>query len=109
MFWDRFKLLCHEIGKAPNRVGESIGVSSATITKWKNGSIPNGELLAKVADYFDVSMDYLMGRSYVRKGLSDDDFRFALFRGSEGITDEMFEAVLEYAEFVKHKYAKKDE
>ena len=29
----------------------------------ENGAIPNGEILLKIADYFNVSIDYLMGRT----------------------------------------------
>ncbi len=62
-YWEIFSKLCHDIGKKPNPVGEEIGVSTATITKWKNGAIPNGAILLKVADYFNVSTDYLLGRT----------------------------------------------
>ena len=60
MFWDKFYQLCQESGKKPNPVGKEIGVSSATITKWKNGTIPNSKAIAKVAQYFNVPMDYLL-------------------------------------------------
>ncbi|MBP3760871.1 MAG: helix-turn-helix domain-containing protein [Ruminococcus sp.] len=62
-FWDVFSKLCNEIGKKPNPVGKEIGVSSAAIANWKTGSIPNGETLMKIADYFHVSVDYLLGRA----------------------------------------------
>ena len=63
MFWDKFNSLCISIGKKPNPVGKEIGVSSATISKWKAGATPNGEILVKIADYFNVSTDFLLGRS----------------------------------------------
>lgn len=62
-FWERFTLSCQNIGKKPNPVGKEIGVSSSTISQWKNGSIPNGETLMKIADYLNVSVDYLLGRT----------------------------------------------
>lgn len=39
--------------------------------------------------------------------ISDEDIKFALFGGEGEITDEMWEAVKEYAQFVKEKYGKK--
>ena len=39
--------------------------------------------------------------------ISDEDIKFALFGGEGEITDEMWEAVREYAQFVKEKYGKK--
>lgn len=63
MFWKRFYNLCLRCGKRPNPIGKEIGLSSGIISKWKNGGIPNGETLMKLADYFDVSVDYLLGLS----------------------------------------------
>ena len=62
-FWGVFSKLCNEVGKKPNPVGKEIGVSSAAIANWKAGSIPNGETLMKIADYFHCSTDYLLGRT----------------------------------------------
>ena len=63
MFWNRFEGLCKENKCKPNNVMQALGLSAATATKWKNGSIPNGDALQKVADYFNVSTDYLLGRT----------------------------------------------
>ncbi len=45
----------------PNSVANAIGISSATITKWKNGATPNSDFVTKVAEYFNVPTDYLLG------------------------------------------------
>ena len=63
MIWERFEQLCKEIGSKPNPVVKELGLSNSITTKWKNGAIPNGEILLKIADYFNVSIDYLMGRT----------------------------------------------
>lgn len=65
VFWERFSSLCEKRGVKPNSIRDSISVSSSVITMWKNGSIPNGETLIKIADYFDCSIDYLLGRTDV--------------------------------------------
>lgn len=62
-FWNVFENLCTNIGKRPNPVGKEIGVASSTIAKWKAGTTPNGDTLIQIADYFDVSVDYLLGRT----------------------------------------------
>lgn len=61
IFWQRFYDLCGKKGKRPNPVGKEIGLSAGIITKWKKGGIPNGETLIKIANYFDCSVDYLLG------------------------------------------------
>lgn len=62
-FWERLFNMCTDKGCKPNTVAKSIGLSTATATKWKNGAIPNGEALVKIADYLDCSVDYLLGRT----------------------------------------------
>lgn len=64
MFWERFYNLCLQKGTKPNPVAQEINISSGIITKWKNeGTLPSGENLVKLANYFDVSVDYLLGRT----------------------------------------------
>lgn len=63
MFWDVYCIECDKIGKKPNKVASELGLSSATTTRWKSGAIPNGETLVRIAEYFHVSVDYLLGRS----------------------------------------------
>lgn len=67
MFWERFYALCLENNTKPNPLAREIGVSSGVLTKWKSGTLPNGESLIKIADYFDCSIDYLLGRTDDRK------------------------------------------
>lgn len=61
MFWENFYVLCQGKMKKPLQVVNELGISGASITKWKNGSIPNGANLKKLADYFGVTVDFLMG------------------------------------------------
>lgn len=64
MFWDRFYYLCKENKSKPNPVAKELGISSGIITRWKHGNtLPTGENLIKIANYFNVSIDYLVGRT----------------------------------------------
>lgn len=61
MFWDNFLLLCDRAGKSPNAVAAEIGFkSSGTVTGWKDGTIPYERNLKKIAEYFGVTVDYLL-------------------------------------------------
>ena len=71
MFWNVFYKLCEENNTKPNAVAKTIGVSSATCTKWKNGAVPNGETLLKLADCLNVSVDYLLGRNEESKSVNN--------------------------------------
>lgn len=62
MFYDVFVSLCNKKGVAPTRAAMDIGLSKSTPTTWKKrGLTPQGETLNKIAAYFDVSIDYLLG------------------------------------------------
>ena len=63
MFWDVFYKLCRDNGIFPNNVAKEIGVSSGSITSWKRGTVPQGATLQKIASYFNVTMDYLLGNA----------------------------------------------
>lgn len=61
VFYEVYSLLCRNAGKSDNAVAAEIGLSNSTVTTWKQGALPRRPTLKKVADYFNVSTDYLMG------------------------------------------------
>lgn len=61
MFWNRFVQLCVEKGTSPTRVVKETGIAAGSVTKWKAGAHPNNTSAQKIADYFGVSVDYLLG------------------------------------------------
>ncbi len=61
MFYDRFIELCKESGKSPSAVAKELGLNNSSSTAWKRGSTPKSETLQKLANYFGVSVDYLLG------------------------------------------------
>ena len=64
MFWQRYLDLCNEIDKFPNAVAAEVGVkSTGTVTGWKHGAKPRPTVLNRLAEYFGVSVDYLMGHT----------------------------------------------
>ena len=63
MFWERFTELCKGNDTTPTRAVISLGISQGSITHWKNGKVPRHETLLRIADYFGVSVDYLLGNT----------------------------------------------
>ena len=50
-------------GMSQLKLSEIIGVSRSTVAMWESGSsLPDYETLIRLADYFDCSTDYLLGR-----------------------------------------------
>lgn len=61
------ELLNHE-GIAPSRMCRDLGFSSGLFTQWKKGSQnPSMSKLKQVADYLDVSVDFLLGNTDIKK------------------------------------------
>ena len=48
-------------GIRQEQLAQHLGVSTQAVSKWENGSYPDGDLLPKIAKFFDVSIDYLYG------------------------------------------------
>lgn len=63
MFWNTFVNLCMEKEKSPTAVGLELGFSRATVSNWKSGGIPRETAIRKIADYFGVTVDYLLGNT----------------------------------------------
>lgn len=59
---ERVYALANERGIKITRLEAELGIAHSTIRRW-NVNQPSGETLAKVADYFGVSVDFLLGRS----------------------------------------------
>lgn len=110
-FFERFSNLCKERGVTVNSVAKSIGASSGSVTAWKKGTEPRNATVTKIADYFGVTTDYLLGKESGKnapalggkRAVSEDDIKFALFGGSAEITDAMYEEVRSFAAFVKRR------
>lgn len=132
IFFDRYSELCKEANSSPNAIAKLLSISLGSVTAWKNGTLPRTETIKRIADYFHVSADYLLGNVndpslYVdnertaweinsqgdgepfHRPVSDEDIKFALFGGDGEITDEMYEAVKRFAGFIKQQREKEKE
>ncbi len=63
MFFTIYASLCKQIGKSPTGVALELGISRSNVNYWRNGKQPNASVLNQLADYFDVSVDYLLGKT----------------------------------------------
>lgn len=59
--YETFQELLNKRGLKPFDVSKATGISSSTLTDWKKGrSVPKQDKMQKIADFFGVSVDYLM-------------------------------------------------
>ena len=103
--FDRLKLLCDKKGLSINDLEEKVGLGQNTLYSWKR-KIPSGQNLTKVADYFHVSIDYLLGRTDNPKIAGDEDHLLVAAHINEDLTEEELEDIKKYIEFIKSKHNK---
>ena len=91
------------------KLGKYLNVGKSTVSMWENGkNYPTANMLQKIADYFHVSVDYLLGKTNVKNevAISDinlDEFEVALHGEVKELTDDAKEKILEYARLLKMK------
>lgn len=91
-------------------VAAFLGCARTTYTQYETGvSEPDINTINKLADFFGVSVEFLLGRTEIstKTPVTKDDLMVALFGGKDDVTPEMWDEVKRFAEFVKQKNDKK--
>lgn len=66
---NRIKELREMAGKQQKELAIDLGVSQPTVSDWESGrKVPSAKSTSKLADYFQVPIDYLLGRESVTDG-----------------------------------------
>lgn len=72
MSYKVFEKLCKARSVTPGAVSKATGIARTTFSAWKKGEYtPKADKLQKIADYFGVSLDFLM-TGIVSDGFYDD-------------------------------------
>lgn len=71
-FYKRLRDLCEERNMTINEVVKLLGLSSGSPTAWKSGVTPRPSTVQKIADLFQVSVDYLLGSTVDYKGRNEN-------------------------------------
>ena len=77
MFWNNFLAECAKKGKSPTVVAEELGFSNSATTCWKNGSLPRMSSRKKIADYFGITVEELMGTKKEPAGMGGLQWEWA--------------------------------
>lgn len=109
-YFTKYEMLCNEEKDTPTGVAIKLGISRSAVSRWRDGSIPSGEILTKLAEHFDVSADFLLDQTDIRnpinKSSPEEIAKVALFGGDSEVTDEMWSEVKNYVEYIKAKNRK---
>lgn len=80
LLYENILSLCKQRGISITRLSVDIGVGNSAPTKWKRGSIPRMDTLEKIADYFGVSVSFLLSSHD-----SPDTFKMGNVSGSSAV------------------------
>lgn len=105
---NRLKFLRNEKGENLKKIAKYLNVSIQTISNYENEKRDmTPETIIKLAEYFDVSTDYLLGKTDVRNYDKDEqEFRFAYHKEMEGLTDEEIADALRFYKEMKKRVEK---
>lgn len=102
-FGDRLRELRTLLGLTQSQLGEKFNLAESTISLYeKNKRFPDQETLIKIADFFDVPLDYLLGRD-TREPATIKNFKNEM----GDLPAEALRSIEEYKELMKIKYSKK--
>lgn len=99
--FERLKSLRAEKKITRRNLAKFLGIDNSTYGKYELGTRePKIETLVKLADYFDVSADYLLGRTDVRHIAGTGS-------GVPGLPPEALRELESYKEYLRQKYGGK--
>ena len=113
--YETINSLCESRGIKGGKMCTEIGISKGLLTDLKMGRRTGVSAVTaqKIASYFGVSVGYLLGeedefeqKEKAPAAVSDEDLKVALFGGDTEVSDEMWNEVMNYAEYLKQKYGK---
>ena len=106
MVGNRIKQLREEKHLSQDELAKKMSVSPSTIGMYERDERePNDEMTLKLADFFNVSTDYLLGKSNIRnpEDKLKDEFEFAYHKEMEGLTEEEITDALRFYKEMKNR------
>lgn len=103
----RLRTMREEHGYLQKFVADKLGIKSNTLSGYENGTrTPDPTMLSNIADLYNVSTDYLLGRTNIK-----NQGELAAHRSDNFLEDLPEEAVKElenFKEFIRTKYRDKE-
>ena len=92
MYYQNFEELCKQRNIKPNKVSKETGVSTATLTSWKQGKYtPKPDKLKLIADFFNVSLEFLMRNEDVQWNPAEQTMDYTV-----SLSEEEQDLLIEY-------------
>lgn len=112
MFSIRLKELRTKRKLTQSEFAKQFNISNGAIGNWESGKrTPDSDMLVKIANFFNVTTDYLLGNSDEPSDTNDitfDDFTYAFYDETKELTEEDKQALLQMAKILKKKSMEKN-
>lgn len=97
-FIERLEIILSEKKISKSQLLSNLNLGKNQFTYWKNkNTIPNGFTVQAIADYLNVSVDYLLGKSEQKEKPSTDDEELnRLLKITDNLSDENLQKLLDY-------------
>jgi len=93
-----FDKLCKENGTTATAIALKLGLSKGNTSSWKKGGNPSADILIKIADELNCTVDVLLGRNNPKPALNRDEA--SLIENFKKLSDKDKGKVLERAEIL---------
>lgn len=108
MLGDKIKNLREENKITQSNLAKSLGVSPSTVGMWEqNRRTPDTELLKKISSFFNVSIDYLLGKTNIRN-YNTNESTVALHSDNDydDLPQEARDEINNFIDYIRNKYKK---
>lgn len=113
MLSERLRILRQEKNVLQKDIANYLNISASAYGFYEQGKrTPDANIIKKLADYFNVSVDYLIGKSNIKESaddiLNNEDYTIALHSDHDydELPDEARQEIANFIEYIKIKYKK---
>lgn len=95
---EKIKMLREEQGLTQSQLAEQLNIATSSISQYESSDrVPSDDMKIKLAQFFDVSLDFLMGLSDIRNPY----VFFSLSEYFNSLTENEIKEVLKFIIFIK--------
>jgi transcriptional regulator with XRE-family HTH domain len=109
-FADRLKEERIQKNLTQTELAKTLYLGQTSVSKYESGKqIPEMPTLQKIADFFEISIDYLLGKTDIRNYTDDPNITIALHSDTDydEFPKEAKEEINNFIEYIKQKYKDK--
>lgn len=108
MFGDKLKQLRKQKKLTQEELANILDVARTTYSSYEQGRrMPDPEIQKRIAEYFNVSLDFLHGRKESDTQIKNDKVMTIAAHIDDDTSDEEMEEIIDYITYIKNKHKKK--